>query len=314
MLISTIICSHSPDKHSNLVEAVNSLLQQSHRENEVIIVIDGSDELYRKVIADYGAHDNLKAVLIKQNVGISAARNIGVKESSGDIIAFTDDDAIADSKWLETLQDTYSEWDAIAVGGRILPIWECGQPHYLPEELYWLVGVTHKGFSAEKVGEVRNTFGPNMSFKRQVFDQVGGFNENLGFSKRGESYIQAEEPEFALRMKQVLGKGVIYNPHAIVYHKVTKSKLGAIALIRRAFYQGYSKALLRALDISKVAIHTERSYLRGLLSRGIPQRVKKCYRYTELAQLTILVVVVFSIGLGFSYGYIRERIAGEKKS
>ena len=313
MLVSTIICAHSLDNYQNLAEAVTSLLVQTHPELEVIIAIDGNEEFYKKVVANYRSRDTVKAVLLRENAGVSAARNAGVRVARGDVIAFMDDDAVADRQWVENLLGTYREYDAVAVGGKILPLWLGEKPDHLPEELYWLVGVTHDGFAGEEVVEVRNTFGPNMSFKREVFEKVGGFSESLGFARKGAFYLQAEEPELALRMKQTLGKGVVYNPHAIVYHKIPQSKLGVGILLRRAFYQGYSKALLGKLHVSADSMATEKSYLRALLLKYIPRRVKRIYRVEELKKLSVLIASILSVGLGFVCGYAEERIAGRKR-
>ena len=313
MLVSTIICAHSLDNYQNLAEAVTSLLVQTHPELEVIIAIDGNEEFYKKVVANYRSQDTVKAVLQRENAGVSAARNAGVRVARGDVIAFMDDDAVADRQWVENLLSTYREYDAVAVGGKILPLWLGEKPDHLPEELYWLVGVTHDGFAGEEVVEVRNTFGPNMSFKREVFEKVGGFSESLGFARKGAFYLQAEEPELALRMKQTLGKGVVYNPHAIVYHKIPQSKLGVGILLRRAFYQGYSKALLGKLNVSADSIATEKSYLKALLLKYIPRRVKRVYRVEELKKLSVLIASILSVGFGFMYGYTEERIAGRKR-
>ena len=313
MLVSTIICAHSLDNYQNLAEAVTSLLVQTHPELEVIIAIDGNEEFYKKVVANYRSQDTVKAVLLRENAGVSAARNAGVRVARGDVIAFMDDDAVADRQWVENLLSTYREYDAVAVGGKILPLWLGEKPDHLPEELYWLVGVTHDGFAGEEVVEVRNTFGPNMSFKREVFEKVGGFSESLGFARKGAFYLQAEEPELALRMKQTLGKGVVYNPHAIVYHKIPQSKLGVGILLRRAFYQGYSKALLGKLHVSADSMATEKSYLRALLLKYIPRRVKRIYRVEELKKLSVLIASILSVGLGFVCGYAEERIAGRKR-
>ncbi len=313
MLVSTIICAHSLDNYQNLAEAVTSLLVQTHPELEVIIAIDGNEEFYKKVVANYRSQDTVKAVLLRENAGVSAARNAGVRVARGDVIAFMDDDAAADRQWVENLLSTYREYDAVAVGGKILPLWLGEKPDHLPEELYWLVGVTHDGFAREQVVEVRNTFGPNMSFKKEVFEKVGGFSESLGFARKGASYLQAEEPELALRMKQTLGKGVVYNPHAIVYHKIPQSKLGVGILLRRAFYQGYSKALLGKLNVSADSIATEKSYLRALLLKYIPRRMKRIYRVEELKKLSVLIASILSVGLGFVCGYAKERIVGRKR-
>jgi glucosyl-dolichyl phosphate glucuronosyltransferase len=306
MLVSAIVCTHSLDNYPNLVEAVDSLLAQTYPEMEVIIAVDGNAELHEKVSAHYAGNKAVKTTLLKQNVGVSAARNAGILVAKGDVIAFIDDDAIAEKGWVESLLSAYSEYDAVAVGGKILPIWLGAKPDYLPEELYWLAGITHQGFAAEKIVEVRNTFGPNMSFKREVFQKAGLFNENLGFARRGLSYIQAEEPEFALRMRRELGKGVIYNPGAVVYHKIPPEKLKVNVLLRRAFYQGYSKALLKKRNISADSVATETSYLKALLLNYIPRRLKRFYRLTELKKLLMLVTCITAVGLGFVYGYVKR--------
>ena len=305
MLVSAVVCTYSLDNYPNLVEAVDSLLAQTHREMEVIIAVDGNAELYEKVSAHYGGNKTVSALLLKENVGVSGARNAGIKAAKGDVIAFIDDDAVAEKGWTENLLGTYREYDAAAVGGKILPVWLGGKPDYLPEELCWLVGITHEGFAGEKVVEVRNTFGPNMSFKKEVFQKAGMFNENLGFARRGTSYIQAEEPEFALRMRRELGKGVIYNPKAVVYHKIPPAKVKVGLLLKRAFYQGYSKALLRKLNISADAMASEKSYLKALLFEYIPRRLKRSYRLTELKKLLMLGACIGAVGLGFVYGYVK---------
>jgi len=306
MLVSVVVCTHSLDNYQNLAEAVDSLLEQTHREIEIVVVVDGNEELHQRMLANYGSQEAVKTVPLKQNVGICGARNTGIKAAQGNAIAFLDDDAVAERSWVENLAATYQEFEAIAVGGKILPLWLGQRPDYLPEELYWLVGITHEGFAGEKVTEVRNTFGPNMSFSREVFQKVGLFNENFGFARGGTSYMQGEEAEFTLRMKQKLGQGVIYNPKALVYHKIPPSKVKVKALLKRAFYQGYSKALLRKLNPSADSIATERSYLKTLLLRYIPQRMKRVYCLPELKKLFILVASTISVGLGFVYGYVKE--------
>ena len=301
MLVSAIVCAHSLDSYQDLMECVDSLLGQTHEPLEIIVVIDGNRALHERVTADCGQNALTKTVLLEQSKGISGARNAGIRAAGGEVIVFIDDDAVADSHWVETLLKTYEDHDAVAVGGIILPLWIDGEPGYLPEELYWLVGVTHEGFAGEGVVEVRNTFGPNMSFKRDVLDQVGLFNEDLGFSKGGARRIQAEEPELALRVKRKTGKGVLYNSEAIVYHKVRRSKLGVGTLLRRSFYQGYSKAMLGRMNLSRDAMAAEGTYLRDMLLGRVPRRLSRCYRLTEIERLFFLIACVACVGLGFAY-------------
>ena len=310
MLISVIICTHSLDNKQNLMDAVDSILNQTLKELEIVVVVDGSEELYKGITEAYDAEERIKVVAIKANMGICSARNTGINAAQGDLVVFSDDDAVAEKRWIENLVDTYQKLDAIAVGGKILPIWLSKQPDYFPDELGWLVGITYEGFADETVVEVRNTFGPNMSFKKSVFDKIGLFTEEFGFSKKGLSCLQGEEAEFALRMKQELGQGVIYNPRAVVYHKIPAWKTERRTLLRRAFYQGYSKALLKRFSPSPDTLTTEEYYLKDLFFKYIPRRIKRVFSASnyiiELKRLSILIASVSSVGLGFLYGYFKR--------
>jgi glucosyl-dolichyl phosphate glucuronosyltransferase len=295
-----ILCTHSLDCYPYLQEAINSVLIQTVQPSELIVVVDGNKDLHTRIATDYIDRSIGKLILLEKNSGISEARNTGIRAATGDILVFMDDDAVAEKDWLEKLASTYQSLKAISVGGKILPSWLAKQPDYFPEELYWLVGVTNTGFSAEKITEVRNTYGANMSFKKEVFQKVGLFSQGFGFT--GASYLQAEEPELALRMKKHFGKGVIYNPEAIVHHKIHPSKVGIRILFKRSFFQGYSKALLRRMESGKNPINTERTYLRYLLLKRIPSRICRIGRPTEVKKGSVLIMAVVGVGLGFVYG------------
>ncbi len=307
MFVSVILTTHSLDNWQNLADAISSLLNQTYVETEIIIVVDGNPELSQRIAKVYDGQHEIKIVATTENVGCPGARNTGIRAARGDVIAFLDDDAVAETTWIETLVGTYEELGAIAVGGKILPIWLCDRPGYLPEEFYWLVGVTHEGFADEKVVEVRNTFGPNTSFKREVFEKVGLFKENLGLARTGRPYLQADEAEFSLRMKEQLGKGVIYNPEAIVYHKIPKTKVEVKMLLKTAFCQGYSKALLRSLSSSPEPLATEKSYLSDLLFKYIPKRIRRTFSasncLSETKRLCFSAALILSVAIGFAFGY-----------
>ena len=269
MFVSVIVCTHSLNNYKNLKDAINSLLNQTHKKMEIIIVVDGNQRLYEKIVKDYDNQKKIKVVASRKNIGLSGARNIGIRASRGDIIAFLDDDAIADKKWLKELLKVYKEHDAIAVGGKLLPKWETQKPKFLPEEYYWLIGVTYKGFP-EKVAEVRNTFGSNLSFKAEALKVLGGFRTEMGV--RGKRLLQAEETELCERMREKFGRRVVYNPDAIVYHKVFPERLRMRFLLRRAFWQGYSKRVMKEMGYS---MSEESDFLRNLMFKSIPERLKK---------------------------------------
>jgi len=138
---------------------------------------------------------------------------------------------------------------------------------------------------------------------------VGYLSERLGFARKGTYYLQGDEAEFGLRMKSKTGRGVIFNPQAIVYHKVPASKLGLRQLLKRSFYQGYSKALLRKLVPSSESLGVEKSYLKYVALKRVPGRMKKMIigdkPVAQIKQLLVLLLSVAAVGCGFVCGCTR---------
>ncbi len=118
VFISIVICTHRSERYEDFEEAVNSLLSQSYNNLEIIVVVDGNKELYDKIQKSGIEVDKIR--LNEKNLGLSESRNKGIKEAKGDIIAFFDDDAVADEDWLKELERMYGEYDAIAAGGRLM--------------------------------------------------------------------------------------------------------------------------------------------------------------------------------------------------
>ena len=298
--VSIILCTHRSERYEDFVEALDSLNAQSceNEKLEIVVVVDGNRELYERILkrgieeADK-VKGKVKVILNEKNMGLSESRNKGMKEAKGDIIAFFDDDAVADEDWMRELVRLYEEKDAFAAGGKLLPKWVSKKPKFLPEEYYWLVGATHKGFP-EEVTEVRNTFGSNLSFKAEVLKALGGFRSEMGV--KGKGLLQGEETELCERMREKFGKGVVYNPDAIVYHKVFPERLRMRFLLRRAFWQGYSKRVMKELGYS---ISEEEEFVRDLVG-SITERVK-AKSLVAYGQLIFLLVFTSVVGLGYVF-------------
>jgi hypothetical protein len=220
-----------------------------------------------------------------------------------------DDDAVADERWVETLVETYEEHDAVAVGGKMTPIWVDGKPSHLPEEFHWLVGVTHRGFAggSDEVQEVRNTFGSNISFRRDVLGELGGFDTSVG--REGDAHLQAEETEICARMADEYGRGVVYNPEARVGHKVFGYRTRTRWLLNRAFWQGYSKRAMETL-VPDAGIGEEGAYLSMLLFDSTPRRLRRLVTRPSLdglKKLVMLYVLTACVGFGYLYGFSAYR-------
>lgn len=303
-VVSVILCTYAPDMFEHFRDAAESVLDQTYPRVELVIVVDGNHDVFERIQSRYGGLD---AVIINEmgvNRGLLSCRNHGVEISGGDIVAFIDDDAVADDRWIAELVKTYIETDAIAAGGRMIPEWVDEKLEYLPEEFYWLVGVTHKGFPESRT-EVRNTFGSNLSFRRDVFEELGGFDTDIG-GRKGDKNLQGGETEFCSRMRSMYGRGVMYNPDAVVEHKVLGYRTRKRWLINRAFWQGYSKWAMQKLTSQSADVEGE--FLQQLLLEFIPKRIvsiaSKPSR-SQGSQLAMLLVLTFAVGLGYLYGMVK---------
>lgn len=304
MKVSVVVCTYSHDTYEPFTETVESVLSQTYDNVELIVVVDGNESLYDRIV---DAYDSLTVHLNDENVGLSESRNRGVELASGDVIAFIDDDAVADQRWIEELVSVYENRNAVAVGGKMVGDWVAGKPSFLPEEFYWLVGVTHKGF-ADPGEEVRNTFGSNISFRREVFEEVGEFDPELG--RRGSLNIQAEETIFCIQMRERYGHGVVYNPDAVVAHKVFDYRTDPKWLLERAFWQGYSKRVMEQLVQEDGG--NETAFLKQLVVDFVPNRCKGLIQsptVPKAMQLLSLVVFTAIVGLGYGYRTVIEMVS-----
>jgi glucosyl-dolichyl phosphate glucuronosyltransferase len=213
MKISVIICTYN--RRFLLIKLLRSLINQTLSSNnfEIIVINNGSDDLIQKEIENFKKQTSTNIRYYKESIlGLSHARNAGLNLASYDIVAFIDDDAVADKFWLAELIKTYSTEEIIAVGGNILPIETFEQDIEIPSDLYlFLVPFKYKSNTI-----VHSLFGGNMSFRKSVFIKSGKFLISLGRS--GNCRMAGEENHlFNIIKARHLGK-VIYNPKAIVYH------------------------------------------------------------------------------------------------
>jgi len=234
-------------------------------------------------------------IVISEGFGLSNARNAGIKNSKGEVIAFIDDDAWADKYWLERISKNYDKSDVYGVGGKIIPVFS-RKPSWLSEELYWIVGCTYKGFANERV-EIRNPIGANMSFRREAFEIAGLFKAEIG--RYGKRLLGAEEMEFSIRLKKLKPEvKIVYDPSAIVYHEISLQRVRLKYALRRAYYEGFTKS-----RFDKDYLKEEYKYLLQLF-KSIPRKALKL-RFLELAGI---VLVVGSVAFGNFIGKVKCKL------
>lgn len=301
--VSVVVSTYTVERADYVLSCIESLKRQTMPPKEIVLVLDPSEKLieFYKSLLPNGVR-----IAISRGYGLSFARNAGVENSFGEIIAFIDDDAIADKNWLENLARNYETPSVLGVGGLITPVWQNNRPRWFPEELDWIVGCSYKGLPTRKTSITR-PLGCNISFRRSVFKEIGYFRTNIG--RFGSDLLQSEETEFSVRalMKKPSGR-IVYDPSSIVYHKVPMQRTSVSYAMKRAFFQGISKALMKKIigSASVSVFSAEKTYLTYLLRISIPSRFKKTNIFKNLVHIFVLCTVVCFVAFGFVLGSLRK--------
>lgn len=299
-----VVCTYDTRRISDLDDCVRSLLSESYKDLEVIVVVDHNKELFDILSRKYSDMQSVRVILNDSSQkGQAACMNYGVLQSRGEIVCFIDDDAIADENWLLELLRVYNDKEVYGVGGNILPLWLCEKPDFLPEEAFWLIGSTMSLYPQELI-EVRNVWSSNVSFSREVFKRVGMFSPFFG--EKGSRLFQAEDADFGVRCSTILGKGILFNPSAIVHHKIYPDRVRMRNLMVRAFEQGVAKSLIFRLYGDSSKLSTESDYLKSLLFRTIPKYVKQVFwgssRVRAVKKLLFIITIMTMVFIGFLSG------------
>jgi glucosyl-dolichyl phosphate glucuronosyltransferase len=263
--VSVVICAHTERRWDDTLAAVASVRSQSHPAKDVIIVVDHNRALYERlksVLTDVIVVEN------REQQGLSGGKNTGIAMASGQVVAFLDDDAIADADWLKFLVDSYEEPGVVGVGGLTLPKWDTQRPSWFPEEFDWVVGCTYVGMPTQRA-PVRNVMGGNASFRREIFNEVGGFRSGIGRAQ-GKRPLGCEETEFCIRLTQQLpGAILLFDHRATIWHRVKAERCRFAYYWSRCYAEGLSKAMVTSSVGANDGLSSERHYSTRTLPRGV---------------------------------------------
>ena len=322
--ISVIICAYSEKRWSDLVAAVESVQRQTLPPKEIIVVIDHNSILLERV------QKHLTGVIAIENSkskGLSGARNSGGAEAQGEILAFLDDDAMAQPDWLKNLSACYMDLSVIGVGGRIEPYWEAAHPFWFPKEFNWVIGCTYQEMPT-KNAHVRNMIGANMSMRKDILESTGGFREDFGCDKDTNTaqgtlkwfkhYAGDEETEFCIRASQRYPNTTwLYKASAIVHHRVSIDRARLAYFVWRCYDEGLGKADLVKLYNTRTSLSSERTYTFEVLPRGIVRGLADAFLHSDLTGLSRVGAIVIGLsatGLGYIVGSISSQFTKLRKT
>ena len=298
MNVSVVVCAFDLGRWPLTVDAVGSVLAQDTPVEEVIFVVDHNAELLDRA-RQFWPDPPVRVVASTGGPGLSSARNTGVALATGDIVAFLDDDAVAEPTWIGRLLAAYSDPDVVACGGAVAPTLDGDRPAWWPVEFDWIVGCSYTGLPTERA-DVRNVIGANMSVRRQAVVDAGGFPEGIG--RVGRRPVGCEETDLLIRVGQRRPESrVVYEPAAVVHHFVPKARLSWRYFRSRCLAEGLSKALVAGRVGSQRALASERVYALKVLPKGMIRGVREGAPLRAMAIATGLVLT--------SAGYVGGRLA-----
>ena len=233
-------------RYPNEVELlIQKLLQQSYPPYEILVVdnsqVDDHSFQIKKIVGKFGSR-KLKYIREREE-GLHNARNRGLLESKGEIVLFQDDDALpGDGNLIKEIVSSFERNSNVgAVGGKVLPIFESELPEFFKYLKHSYLSLCDWGDEEKEVDFIN---GNNFAVDKKIAIHIGGFNPDL-FISQNKIWLRGDgESGLCIKIKNA-GKRIIYNPRAVVYHKIGRERMSLPYLKRRAFKHGiqmsYSK-------------------------------------------------------------------------
>jgi glycosyltransferase involved in cell wall biosynthesis len=299
-LLSVVITTYSPRRWETLVECVRAVQQQSLSPHEIVVVVDNNPGLLARAAERF---PDVRVVASSGRAGVSSARNAGVQCTTGDVVAFVDDDAVPDRHWLAALARAYGDTGVVGTGGAVRAAFESRRAWWFPEEFDWVMGCSYRGLRAASP-DIRNPIGANMSFRRSALDAAGPFAEELGpGSARG---FYAEETELSIRVRQRTGGRIVHVPDARVDHMIPDERMRWRYFARRCWSEGGSKAEIVARLGSAPALASERAYATRTLPAGVVRELSRAV-HGDLTGLGRGAAIVAGLSITLA-AYVRGRL------
>ncbi|MCK5942310.1 MAG: glycosyltransferase family 2 protein [Planctomycetes bacterium] len=250
MRISVIL--PTKDRGPEIDATIEALLAQDlpAAEHEVVIVDNASSPDDAARLRDWARrHPDRLRYVSEPEPGLNHARNAGIANARGEVLAFLDDDAIAPPHWLRALLRAFDQHPlAWAVGGRIVSQFTTAPPDWLDDRFAIYLSDFDRGDAVRELHYDDYPRGANMAFRREAFERCGRFAPCL--DRRGDLLLSNGDIEMCYRVEQH-GHAVLYVPDAEVHHQIRGDRLSVDWFARRAYWQGRSQALFERMHFGR---------------------------------------------------------------
>lgn len=204
--ITVIIPTYNSEKF--ISRALHAIFEGALLPRQVIVVDGGSKDLTIKIAKEYPVE-----VLSNPKTSAADARNIGINNSKGDIIAFTDSDCVPCKNWLEKIFENFKNNPGlVGVGGRMLPLEPKNDIEAFCGDIFinGIMRFSNQSFKPDKKFLPGSFITANCSYRKKALIGVDGFNEF--FKNNGEDI------DLFWRMIDKFPGCLLYDPSIIVYH------------------------------------------------------------------------------------------------
>lgn len=253
-----------------LEAALESLLRQTlpPERYEIVVVDNDCDRVVQLLSQRLSRAATVPVVYhAEPTLGLCNARNAGVRQARGEVVAFMDDDAEAEAEWLERLLVAFEDTTVWVAGGRIKPIWEAERPDWLDDSMLRGLSLIDWGEEPRALAWPERVIGTNMAIRRAAFEAIGLFDPRL--DRRGNVLLGHGDTEIQERVHEA-GKRVAYLPDAIVHHQVPAERLTKQYFYRRFYGAGRSKAMLESRKGARKLWREMLRHLQSMSKHGLP--------------------------------------------
>lgn len=243
-IVTIAVCTYNRARLLTLCLESLSKLKYDLSKAEVLVIDNNSTDDTAAVCTTAAAKYPLLCIrhIKEHNQGVAFARTRATAEAKGNIIAYIDDDCLADENWLTVITEFYAaHTETMSSGGKITPRFLVPMANWYGKYFWGLVGNYDLGKTVFQMTGVRYPSGANMHFCKAAFDKYGAFDGNLGRS--GNSLMAGEEKAMYLKLINAKEK-VYYLPDAVVYHHVEGNKFDKAYVQRHSMGIGASERLM----------------------------------------------------------------------
>lgn len=194
--IPVSVCVPAHNEEQYISTCISSLLQQTFRDYEIVVIDDCSTDKTASIVASFG-DDRIRYFKNEVQSGVARSRNRGAKESRGRYLFFVDGDSSAGKNWVEKGVGVLEESGCDGVEGKVV---------YVAED-YRPTMVDHRPLASSSWEHPGHFLGGNVAYRRDAFERAGGFDEKCDL----------EDRELALKVIRDGGK-ICYSSEMVVYH------------------------------------------------------------------------------------------------